>query len=131
MLWFFSGTDEGPPAERKKRSKKDPAAEFLLRPKGLGLSLLLALWGSGSVQVKMETEPCSVHGAGSAMDIGNYSYSTVAGGLDEISYTTLVIPATSLVMRLLARSSTSYGRRDHPAVIKSSVTTALSATVYP
>ena len=36
-----------------------------------------------------------------------YSYSTVAGGLDEISYTTLEIPRTSFVIRLLARSSTS------------------------
>ena len=36
-----------------------------------------------------------------------YSHSTVAGGLEVISYTTLVIPLTSFVMRLLAFSSTS------------------------
>lgn len=36
-----------------------------------------------------------------------YSHSTVAGGLLDTSYTTLEMPGTSFVIRLLARSRTS------------------------
>ena len=36
-----------------------------------------------------------------------YSHSMVAGGLDEMSYTTRLTSGTSLTMRLLMRASTS------------------------
>ncbi len=37
----------------------------------------------------------------------NYSHSMVAGGLLEMSYTTRLTPATSLMIRLLMRARTS------------------------
>lgn len=57
-----------------------------------------------------------------------YSHSIVAGGLLVISYTTRLIPATSLTMRFEILASRSCGRRVQSAVMKSSVDTARMAT---
>ncbi len=61
---------------------------------------------------------------------GCYSHSTVAGGLDVISYTTLFTPCTSFVILFDTLSNISYGILAQSAVIKSSVVTALIATTY-
>ena len=55
----------------------------------------------------------------------------VAGGLLEISYTTRLIPGTSLTIRLEIRANISWGKRAQSAVIKSSVVTARIAQAYP
>src|SRR5450830_421086 len=59
-----------------------------------------------------------------------YSHSIVAGGLPEMSYTTRLMPRTSLMMRLETRPSNSCGRCAQCAVIKSCVCTARKATTY-
>ncbi len=59
-----------------------------------------------------------------------YSHSIVAGGFDEMSYTTRDTPFTSLVMRLDARASTSCESRAQSAVIASTEVTARSATTW-
>src|SRR5512138_2643414 len=48
-----------------------------------------------------------------------HSHSIVAGGLLVISYTTRLIPSTSLTMRLATLASSSLGRRAQSAVMKS------------
>jgi hypothetical protein len=54
-----------------------------------------------------------------------HSHSMVPGGLLVMSNATRLTPATSLMMRLLVRSSRSYGKRAQSAVIASSEVTAL------
>src|SRR5207249_6571064 len=61
----------------------------------------------------------------------DYSHSIVLGGLELMSYTTRVTPATSLTIRVEIRSSTSPGSRTQSAVIASSDSTTLTATVSP
>lgn len=58
-----------------------------------------------------------------------YSHSIVAGGLVVISYTTLLIFFTSFTILAEHTSNTSYGIFEKSAVIKSVVSTALSASV--
>lgn len=58
----------------------------------------------------------------------DHSHSIVAGGLPDTSYTTRLIPRTSLMMRFDARPSKAYGRCAQWAVMKSVVCTARSAT---
>jgi hypothetical protein len=53
-----------------------------------------------------------------------YSHSMVPGGFDVTSYTTRLIPFTSLMMREDIFSSKSYGKRAQSAVIASSLVTA-------
>ena len=53
-----------------------------------------------------------------------HSHSMVAGGFDDTSYATRLIPGTSLITRDEMRSSTSYGNRAQSAVIASSDVTA-------
>jgi hypothetical protein len=60
----------------------------------------------------------------------NHSHSIVAGGLPEMSYTTRLIPRTSLMIRFDTCPSNSCGRCAQCAVMKSSVCTARSATTY-
>lgn len=57
-----------------------------------------------------------------------YSNSTVAGGLSEMSYSTRFTPATSLVIRREIFASSSIGNWENFAVMKSSVSTARTAT---
>jgi len=59
-----------------------------------------------------------------------YSHSMVPGGLEVTSYTTRLIPATSLMMRRTIRSSTSGGKRNQSAVMKSVVVTARRARTW-
>src|SRR5690606_5959206 len=59
-----------------------------------------------------------------------HSHSIVAGGLPEMSYTTREMPSISLMMRRQTRSRKSYGSRAQCAVMKSTVSTARSATTY-
>src|SRR6266480_2743322 len=61
----------------------------------------------------------------------NYSHSIVLGGLELISYTTLVTPGTSFTIRVEIRSSTSPGNRTQSAVMASSDSTTLTAAVSP
>ncbi|VWC91831.1 hypothetical protein BLA50215_01963 [Burkholderia lata] len=56
----------------------------------------------------------------------DHSHSIVAGGLPEMSYTTRLIPRTSLMIRFDARPSSAYGRCAQCAVMKSVVCTARS-----
>ena len=57
-----------------------------------------------------------------------HSHSIVAGGLPEMSYTTRLMPRTSLMMRLETLDSRPYGSSAQWAVMKSSVCTARNAT---
>ena len=57
-----------------------------------------------------------------------HSHSIVAGGFVDMSYETLEIPGTSLMIRFETRSRNSYGKRAQRAVMKSIVSTARSAT---
>src|SRR5262249_20935796 len=59
-----------------------------------------------------------------------YSHSIVAGGFDEMSYTTRFTPDTSLMMRLESRASKSSGRRAQSAVMPSVDCTARIASTY-
>lgn len=54
----------------------------------------------------------------------DHSHSIVAGGFPEMSYTTRLIPRTSLMIRFDARPSSAYGRCAQCAVMKSVVCTA-------
>ena len=60
----------------------------------------------------------------------DYSHSIVAGGLPEMSYTTRLMPRTSLMIRLLTLPSRLCGSSAQCAVMKSCVCTARSATTY-
>lgn len=60
------------------------------------------------------------------LDADAHSHSIVAGGLPEMSYTTRLIPRTSLMIRFDARPSSAYGRCAQCAVMKSVVCTARS-----
>jgi len=55
---------------------------------------------------------------------GDYSHSIVAGGLELTSYTTRLIPRTSLMMRDDTRFNKAYGNSAQSAVMKSLVCTA-------
>src|SRR3990170_2216494 len=59
-----------------------------------------------------------------------HSHSMVPGGFEEMSYTTRLIPFTSLMIREEIRCSTSYGRRTQSAVIPSWLWTARTATTF-
>ncbi len=59
----------------------------------------------------------------------NYSHSIVPGGFEVMSYTTRLIPRTSLTILLEIVRSTSYGSGAQSAVIPSSVSTARIAHV--
>gem|GEM_PF-3693539 len=61
---------------------------------------------------------------------GRYSHSIVAGGLPEMSYTTRLMPRTSLMMRLETLPSSACGSSAQCAVMKSCVCTARSATTH-
>lgn len=54
----------------------------------------------------------------------HHSHSIVAGGFPEMSYTTRLIPRTSLMIRFDARPSSAYGKCAQCAVMKSVVCTA-------
>ena len=60
-----------------------------------------------------------------------YSHSMVPGGLLVMSSTTRLTSRTSLVIRVLIFSSTSYGSRPQSAVIASSLVTGRSTTGCP
>src|SRR6056297_2241595 len=60
----------------------------------------------------------------------HYSHSMVAGGFELTSYTTRLIPLTSLIIRLLTSDKKSYGRCDQSAVMPSTLLTDLKAIVY-
>ncbi len=57
-----------------------------------------------------------------------HSHSIVAGGLLLTSYTTRLIPRTSLIIRELTFANKGYGNGAQSAVMKSDVCTARSAT---
>src|SRR5262245_52708569 len=59
-----------------------------------------------------------------------YSHSIVAGGFDDTSYTTRLIPRTSLMMRFEMRPSTSCGKKYQSAVMPSVLVTARKATAF-
>lgn len=58
----------------------------------------------------------------------DHSHSMVAGGLPDMSYTTRLMPRTSLVMRVDTVASKACGSGAQCAVMKSVVCTARSAT---
>jgi hypothetical protein len=60
-----------------------------------------------------------------------YSHSIVLGGFELISYTTRLMPFTSLTILVDIRSRTSAGSRVQSAVIASSDSTTRTATVNP
>ena len=57
----------------------------------------------------------------------NHSHSIVPGGFDVTSYTTRLMPCTSLMIRVAVRLSTSWGNSKNSAVIPSVEVTARSA----
>jgi hypothetical protein len=59
-----------------------------------------------------------------------YSHSIVAGGFDEMSYTTRLTPGTSLTIRDEIFARTSYGSFAQSAVMPSSEVTARTATTF-
>jgi hypothetical protein len=59
-----------------------------------------------------------------------YSHSIVPGGFEVMSYTTRLIPLTSLTILLEIVRSTSYGSGAQSAVIPSSLSTARTAHVF-
>jgi hypothetical protein len=64
------------------------------------------------------------------MDLEPSSDSIAAGGFQEMSYTTRLMPRTSLMMRFDALPSSSWGSGAHCSVMKSLVCTARSSTTY-
>ncbi len=60
----------------------------------------------------------------------NHSHSIVAGGFPLMSYTTRLMPRTSLMMRLDTLPSSSWGSGAQCAVMKSCVCTARNATTH-
>jgi hypothetical protein len=70
---------------------------------------------------------CAVNLLASCFMLLSHSHSIVPGGLEVMSKTTRLTPATSLTMRRLVRASRSVGNLAHSAVIKSSVVTARRA----
>ena len=66
----------------------------------------------------------------SLITIIDYSHSMVAGGLDEMSYTTLLMPRTLRIISLETSARKSYGRCTQSAVIPSTEVTARRATVF-
>ena len=58
----------------------------------------------------------------------NHSHSIVAGGLEDTSYVTRLIPRTSLMIRDDTFFSSAYGSSAQSAVMKSLVCTARKAT---
>src|SRR6516165_9448924 len=63
-------------------------------------------------------------------DFSLHSHSIVPGGFDVMSYTTRLMPFTSLTMRLEMVLRTSCGRSTQSAVMPSSEFTARMAQVY-
>src|SRR4029077_6720547 len=61
----------------------------------------------------------------------HYSHSMVLGGLELMSYTTRLMPLTSLTIRVEMRSNTSAGSRVQSAVMASSESTTRTAIVNP
>ena len=61
---------------------------------------------------------------------GAHSHSMVAGGFDEMSYTTRFTPWTSFVIRLEMRASSSCGSGAQSAVIASRLVTQRSAIAF-
>src|SRR5690606_19153224 len=58
-----------------------------------------------------------------------YSHSIVAGGFELMSYTTLLIPRTLLIISLETLAKKSYGKCAQSAVMPSTEVTARNATV--
>src|SRR5579883_1148612 len=67
---------------------------------------------------------------GSDSGSSDYSHSIVPGGLDVMSYTTRLMPRTSLTIRLEILFRTSWGSGTQSAVMPSSECTARMAQVY-
>ena len=74
--------------------------------------------------------PSPSEGEGRDIVEGAYSHSIVAGGFDEMSYTTRLTPGTSLTIRDEILPRTSYGSFAQSAVIPSSDETARIATTF-
>ncbi len=72
-----------------------------------------------SVSQRFGTRP--IYPGSGEVDLATYSHSIVAGGLPDTSYTTRLIPRTSLMMRFDTRASSSCGSAAHCAVMKSCV----------
>jgi hypothetical protein len=66
---------------------------------------------------------------GSCLECRAHSHSMVEGGFEETSYTTRLMPRTSLTMRLETLASSSWGRRAQSAVMPSADSTARRAIV--
>src|SRR6266851_1206271 len=63
-------------------------------------------------------------------ELGHHSHSIVEGGFELMSYTTRLMPRTSLTMRDEIRARSSCGSRAQSAVMPSRLSTARIATVY-
>ena len=63
-------------------------------------------------------------------ELGVHSHSIVDGGFELMSYTTRLMPCTSLTMRDEMVASRSCGRRAQSAVMPSRLSTARTAIVY-
>ncbi len=70
------------------------------------------------------------HFSGNLRAFCYYSHSMVAGGLEVMSYTMRLACFTSLTMRVLIFSRTSYGMRAQSAVMASTLVTARRAITF-
>jgi hypothetical protein len=92
-------------------------------------SIILITTGAGDKQF-LKT-PASLTDIATARDQTKpYSHSIVPGGFDVMSYTTRLIPRTSLTIRDEIARNTSYGSAAQSAVMPSSLSTARIAHVY-
>jgi len=82
------------------------------------------------VRVPFSNPQCLSHsGLGTSEQPRHYSHSIVPGGFEVMSYTTRLIPRTSLTILLEIVRNTSYGRGAQSAVMPSSDSTARMAHV--
>lgn len=95
-------------------------------PSNWGLVLLflvvvpLMMCGRRADALSMATCPRGARQLQVKRSMGSYSHSIVPGGLEVTSYTTRLIPRTSLTNRLEMVLRTSYGRGAQSAVMPSS-----------
>jgi len=104
---------------------------------GLSRTLDQRPWSSGTIGKQTLEKKAATHRRAYLLALpgrlsgdGRHSHSIVAGGLPLMSYTTRLIPRTSLMMRLLTLPSRLWGSSAQWAVMKSWVCTARRATTY-
>jgi hypothetical protein len=108
-----------------------PHAGPLIRPpKRSPLSIMRGRFLDSAFRVRILSGVASPHAGTLIRPPSRYSHSIVAGGLPEMSYTTRLMPRTSLMMRLETLPNNACGNGAQCAVMKSCVCTARNATTH-